>query len=267
MALNGIKTYFKEDAMNDLQIFKNEQFGEIRWVKVGSKDYAVGIDVAKALGYKHPSKAIIDHCKGVTKSVIPSNGGMQETNVITEGDIYRLTAKSELPGAAKFESWIFDEVLPSIRKHGTYMTDTTIEKALMDPDFLIKLATNLKEEKSKRIEAEKKIELQQPKVVFADAVSASHTSILVGDLAKILKQNGIDVGANRLFERLRKEGYLIRRKGTDYNMPTQRSMELGLFQVKETSIVHCDGHVSISKTSKVTGKGQVYFVNKFKEVI
>lgn len=251
--------------MNDLQVFSNEQFGVIRWVKVNEKDFAVGIDIARSLGYKNPNDAITRHCKGCVKHVVPTNSGEQQMNLISEGDIYRLTAKSELPGAEKFESWIFDEILPSIRKHGAYMTDNTIEKALTDPDFLIKLATNLKEEKSKRLEAEKKIELQQPKVVFADAVSASHTSILVGDLAKLLKQNGIDTGANRLFERLRKEGYLIRRKGSDYNMPTQSSMELKLFEIKETSIAHSDGHVSISKTSKVTGKGQIYFINKFKE--
>ena len=253
--------------MNNLTIFKNEQFGEIRWIKVNEKDYAVGIDIAKSLGYKNPNDAIARHCKGYVKHAVPTNSGEQQMNCISEGDIYRLTAKSELPGAEKFESWVFDEILPTIRKHGAYMTDNTIEKALMDPDFLIKLATNLKEEKFKRLEAENKIELQQPKVIFADAVSVSHTSILVGDLAKILKQNGIDVGANRLFEKLRTEGYLIRRKGTDYNMPTQKSMELKLFQVKETAITHSDGHVTISKTTKINGKGQIYFINKFRESI
>lgn len=255
--------------MNDLQIFKNEQFGEIRAIEINNKTYLGATDSAKALGYTNPNKAINDHCKkdGVTiREVIDSMGRTQHMNFITEGNLYRLISKSQLPGAEKFESWVFDEILPSIRKHGAYMTDDTIEKALTDPDFLIKLATNLKEEKSKRIAAEKKIELQQPKVVFADAVSASHTSILVGDLAKLLKQNGFDVGANRLFKKLRMMGYLICRKGTDYNMPTQRSMELGLFEIKETAISHSDGHVSISKTPKVTGKGQIYFVNKFKEL-
>jgi anti-repressor protein len=146
------------------------------------------------------------------------------------------------------------------------MTESAIKKALNDPDFIIRLATNLKEEKFKRIEAENKIELNKPKVIFADAVSVSHTSILVGELAKLLKQNGIDIGQNRLFEKLRTEGYLIRRVGNDYNMPTQKSMELKLFQVKETAITHSDGHVTISKTTKVNGKGQIYFVNKFREI-
>lgn len=251
--------------MNDLQVFKNEQFGEIRIIKKNNEPWFVARDICRNLGINNTTMAVqrLDSDeKGVNS--IDTLGGNQEMFIISESGLYSLVLSSKKPEAKQFKKWVTSEVLPSIRKHGAYMTDNTIEKALMDPDFLIKLATNLKEEKSKRIEAEKKIELQQPKVVFADAVSASHTSILVGDLAKILKQNGIDVGANRLFERLRIEGYLIRRKGTDYNMPTQRSMQLGLFQVKETSIVHGDGHVSISKTSKVTGKGQIYFINKYK---
>ena len=145
------------------------------------------------------------------------------------------------------------------------MTPEVIERTLSDPDFIIKLATQLKEERQARIEAEKKIELDRPKVVFAEAVTASKTSILVGELAKLLRQNGIDIGQNRLFEWLRQNGYLIKRRGTDYNMPTQYSMELGLFEVKETTITHSDGHISICKTPKVTGRGQIYFINKFKE--
>ena len=145
------------------------------------------------------------------------------------------------------------------------MTPQKIEEMLLNPDTIIQLATTLKQEQQARQRAEKQIEEQKPKVLFADAVTASHTSILVGELAKLLRQNGIDTGQNRLFEWLRNNGYLIRRKGTDYNMPTQYSMDLGLFEVKETSITHSDGHVSVSKTPKVTGKGQVYFINKFKE--
>ncbi|MPM42980.1 hypothetical protein SDC9_89652 [bioreactor metagenome] len=138
-----------------------------------------------------------------------------------------------------------------------------VDELLDNPDLLIATATKLKEEREKRIVAEKQIEEQKPKVLFADAVSASHTSILVGDLAKIIKQNGVDIGANRLFEWLRREGYLIKRKGADYNMPTQKSMELGLFEIKETSITHSDGHIIVNKTPKVTGKGQLYFINLF----
>lgn len=158
---------------------------------------------------------------------------------------------------------MFDEVLPSIRQHGAYMTENTLEKALTSPDFLIQLATKLKEEQEARALAEAQIEKDKPKVIFSDAVSASNTSILIGDLAKLLKQNGIQTGAKRLFAWMRDNGYLIKRIGSDYNSPTQKAMELGLFEVKETSVSHSDGHISISKTTKVSGKGQQYFINKF----
>lgn len=178
---------------------------------------------------------------------------------IPEGDLYRLITHSELPSAEKFESWVFDEVLPSIRKHGMYATD----ELLNDPDLLISVAQELKKEKELRRELQEKVEQDKPKTLFADAVSTSSTSILIGELAKILKQNGYDTGEKRLFAWLRDNGYLIRRKGTDYNAPTQKSMELGLFEVKETAITHSDGHVTVNKTTKVTGKGQQYFIDKF----
>lgn len=249
--------------MNELKIFKNPEFGQVRSVVIEGKVYFVASDIAKSLGYTNPSKAINDHCKGVTKRYIPTNGGDQQMNVIPEGDIYRLAAKSELPGAEKFESWIFDEILPTIRKHGGYLLPEKVEEVLLNPDTIIHLATQLKREREERSLLAEKIEKDKPKVVFADAVSVSKSSILVGELAKILKQNGVDTGQNRLFDWLRNNDYLIKRKGTDYNMPTQKSMELGIFEIKETSITHSDGHVSISKTPKVTGKGQIYFINKF----
>lgn len=140
--------------MNELQVFKNEQFGQIRWTKVNGKDYAVAIDIAKALGYKDPNSAVTRHCKGSVKHLVPTNSGEQMMNIIPEGDIYRLTAKSELPTAEKFESWIFDEVLPSIRKNGAYLTDEKIDEILSDPDTIIKLATQLKLERQKRKEIE-----------------------------------------------------------------------------------------------------------------
>lgn len=252
--------------MNDLQVFKNDLFQVSIKLENGQTVFDAET-VAKSLGLTTVARSGNDCVRwSRVNEYLKVSPQVGKGDFIPEAAVYKLAFKASNEVAEKFQDWLAIDVLPSIRKHGAYMTDNTIEKALTDPDFLIKLATNLKDEKLKRLEAEKKIELQQPKVVFADAVSTSNTSILVGDLAKILKQNGIDVGANRLFERLRKEGYLIRRKGTDYNMPTQRSMELELFQVKETSIVHADGHVSISKTSKVTGKGQIYFVNKFKEL-
>lgn len=152
-------------------------------------------------------------------------------------------------------------MLPTIRKHGMYATD----ELLNNPDFAIEVLKQLKQEREEKQKYIKEIEEQKPKVIFADSVTASHTSILVGELAKILKQNGIDIGQNRLFQKLRDLGYLISRNGTDFNMPTQKSMNLGLFEIKETSVTHADGHISISKTPKITGKGQVYFINKFNE--
>lgn len=251
--------------MNDLQIFKNEQFGEVRTIIKEGQPWFVAKDISNILGYSETNRMTsrLDEDESISTKL---EGMNMNSTLINESGLYNAVLGSNKLQAKQFKKWVTSEVLPTIRKHGAYMTDHTIEKALMDPDFLIKLATNLKEEKFKRLEAENKIELNKPKVVFADAVSVSHTSILVGDLAKILKQNGIDIGANRLFERLRTEGYLIRRKGSDYNMPTQKSMELKLFEVKETAITHSDGHVTISKTTKINGKGQIYFVNKFKEI-
>ena len=249
-----------------VKVFQNDKFGNIRVVLISGKEHFCASDVAKALGYTNASKAVNDHCRYLTKRYIPhpqnENKELQVT-FIPEGDLYRLIAHSKLPSAEQFESWVFDEVLPSIRQHGAYMTEDTLEKALTSPDFLIKLATNLKEEQEARRKAELKIEQDKPKVIFADAVSTSKTSILIGELAKILKQNGVNTGEKRLFKQLRNDGYLIKRKGTDYNSPTQKAMELGLFEVKETCVTHSDGHTTVNKTTKVTGRGQQYFINKF----
>ncbi|MEK5477554.1 phage antirepressor KilAC domain-containing protein [Paenibacillus sp. FSL R5-0407] len=258
--------------MNKPQIFNHQLFGEIRAVELDGKPHFVGVDIARVLEYSNPSKAIIDHCKGVSKLGIPSSGGNQETNVIPEGDVYRLIVKaadqSRNPTirekAEQFEKWLFDEVLPTIRQHGAYMTPAKIEEVLLNPDTIIDLAQRLKQSNEERAKLASKIESDRPKVLFADAVTASRTSILVGELAKIIKQNGVDIGQNRLFAWLRGNGFLISRKGTDYNMPTQRSMEMGLFEIKETTINHSDGHITVNKTPKVTGKGQMYFINKFK---
>lgn len=182
---------------------------------------------------------------------------------IPENIFYRLAMKAKNEAAEAFQAKIADEVIPSIRKHGAYMTPETLEKAILSPDYLLKVVTALKDETDKRKALESKVEQDAPKVLFADAVSASRTSILVGELAKLLKQNGVDIGQNRLFAYLRENGYLIRRNGNDFNMPTQRSMDLGLFEIKETVIAHADGHTSTNKTPKVTGKGQQYFINLF----
>lgn len=248
---------------NELQIFNNPEFGEIRTLDESGAVLFCGSDVAKALGYTNPSKALSDHCKGVTKRYAPTKSGTQEMSFIPESDLYRLVFGSKLPSAEKFTDWVTREILPSVRRHGAYMTPEVIERTLTDPDYIIQLATTLKEERQKRKALEAQAEADKPKVLFADSVASSQTSILVGELAKLLRQNGVDIGGTRLFRWLRENGYLIRRSGSDYNMPTQRSMELGLFKIKETAITHADGTVTVSKTVKVTPKAQIYFVNKF----
>lgn len=182
---------------------------------------------------------------------------------IPENIFYRLAMKAKNETAERFQALVADEIIPSIRKHGAYMTPQKIEEVLLNPDTIIKLATELKAEQKKRVALESKVEQDKPLVAFANSVSVAKTSILVGELAKLLKQNGVDMGQNRLFAWMRENGYLISRKGTDYNMPTQRSMEMKPFEIKETTISHGDGHTSISKTPKVTGKGQIYFINLF----
>lgn len=182
---------------------------------------------------------------------------------IPENIFYRLAMKAKNETAERFQALVADEIIPSIRKHGAYMTPQKIEEVLLNPDTIIQLATNLKTEREKRMELERQAEKDKPLVAFANSVSVAKTSILVGELAKLLKQNGIEMGQNRLFTWMRENGYLISRKGTDYNMPTQRSMEMELFEIKETTISHGDGHTSISKTPKVTGRGQIYFINLF----
>lgn len=251
--------------MTDLQIFKNPEFGAIRTIEKDGEPWFVGKDVAAALGYEKPTDAVRKHVdvedRGISKMETPS--GAQETTIINESGLYSLVLSSKLPTAKKFKRWVTSEVIPSIRKHGAYMTPDKLEEVLLKPDTLIQLAQNLKAEQEKRRALEVKMEEQKPKVLFAESVEVAKTSILIGELAKLLKQNGINIGQNRLFEWLRNNGYLIRRQGSDYNMPTQRAMEMGLFEIKETTITHSDGHIHISKTPKVTGKGQVYFVNLF----
>ena len=166
--------------------------------------------------------------------------------------------RSKLPSAEKFEEWVVGEVLPSIRKHGAYMTEQTVEKALTSPDFLIQLATNLKKEQEARMKAEATLAEQKPKVLFADTVSGSKTSILVGQLARLVKQKGLDIGQNRLFKWLRDKGYLMKNK----NEPTQRSMDLKVMEVKERTVNNPDGSTRITRTPMITGKGQIYFVDR-----
>ena len=250
---------------NKFEVYSNVEFGAVRTLTIDNEPYFVGKDVATILGYSNSSKAIADHVdeedklNNETLSSLGQRGGW----LINESGLYSLILSSKLPTAKKFKRWVTAEVLPSIRKHGAYMTPDTLEKALYNPDFLIRLATELKDTQAHVKHLETKIDNDKPKVIFADAVSTSKSSILVGELAKIIKQNGVNIGQNRLFAWLRDNGYLIKRKGTDYNMPTQYSMDLQLFEVKETEVTHADGHITVSKTPKVTGKGQQYFINKF----
>lgn len=247
--------------MNDLQIFKNKEFGEIRTVTIDSEPWFVGKDVAAALGYSNPQKAVRGHVseedRGVNEMDTPS--GKQSLVIINESGLYSLILSSKLESAKKFKHWVTSEVLPSIRKHGMYAVDDLLN----NPDMAIKAFTALKEERDKNKLLQEDVKRMKPKEIFADAVSTSHTSILIGDLAKILKQNGIQTGQKRLFEWMRENGFLIKRNGADRNMPTQRAMEQGLFEVKESTVNNPDGSVRINRTTKVTGKGQQYFINKF----
>lgn len=245
--------------MNDLKIFENKEFGEIRTVIKDGEPWFVGKDVAEILGYTNPQKAVREHVddddRGVNEMDTP--GKVQSVVVINESGLYSLIISSKLPNAKKFKKWVTSEVLPSIRKNGGYIAgqDTMSDDELM--------ARALQVAQNKILERDKQIETMKPKAIFADAVAASHTSILIGDLAKLISQNGVSIGQKRLFKWLRDNGYLIKREGSDRNMPTQRSMEMKLFEVKESTISNPDGSIRITRTPKVTGKGQQYFVNKF----
>ena len=216
-------------------------------------------DVAEWIEHSKPSIMVdtVDEDEKLRETIFTS-GQNREVWFLTENGLYEVLMQSRKPLAKEFKKKV-KEILKTIRKHGLYATD----QLLNNPDFAIAAFQALKEERARKQALEAQIEADKPKVLFADAVSASHTSILVGELAKLISQNGYKIGANRLFAWMRENGYLIKRKGSDWNMPTQRSMDLKLFEIKETNIQHADGHISINKTSKVTGKGQQYFINKF----
>lgn len=249
----------------EITFFSNQEFGVIRAVEIDGEPWFVGKDVAEQLGYTDTAQAVRKHIDDEDKGVVDltTPGGIQRTTIINESGLYSLVLSSKLPRAKAFKRWVTSEVIPSIRKHGAYMTLETAEQMLNNPDFMIRLLQELKSEQEQRRELERQKKEDAPKVLFADAVKTSRTSILVGELAKILKQNGVETGQTRLFSWLRDNGFLIKRKGSDYNMPTQKAMEAGLFEIKETAVTHADGHVSVNRTPKVTGKGQLYFVERF----
>ena len=248
--------------MSNIQIF-NYNSVEVRTIQNDGEPWFVLKDVCNVLhiGNSRDVVARLDQDeKGVGQ--IDTLGGKQEMTIINESGLYNVILRSDKPEAKPFRKWVTSEVLPTIRRHGMYATPDTVEKMLADPDTTIKLLETIKQERAARLALEAQAEADKPKVLFADAVSASHSSILVGDLAKLLRQNGVEIGQNRLFSFLREKGYLCSH-GERYNLPTQRSMDRGWFQVKETTINQPDGSIRITRTVKVTGKGQQYFINLF----
>lgn len=247
--------------MNDLQLF-NFNGNQVRTVLIENEPYFVGKDVADILGYERSDNAIRNRVDTEDKLThhISASGQRRNMYIINESGLYSLILSSKLPAAKEFKRWVTKEVLPSIRKNGAYLTDQKAFDVTHNPnalgDLLLQAGEQLKQK-------DLQITEMKPKALFADAVAVSHSSILIGELAKIMKQNGVNIGQNRLFEWMRVNGYLISGNRSDKNMPTQKSLELGLFKIKETVINHSDGHTTINKTPKVTGKGQQYFINKF----
>ena len=249
--------------MSNIQIF-NYNSVEVRTIQNDGEPWFVLRDVCNVLGLGTPARVAerLDPDEVSQTHITDSMGRQQEMTIINESGLYNVILRSDKPEAKPFRKWVTSEVLPTIRRHGLYATPDTVEKMLADPDTTIKLLETIKQERAARMALEAKAEADKPKVLFADAVSASHTSILVGDLAKLLRQNGVEIGQNRLFSFLREKGYLCS-QGERYNLPTQRSMDRGWFQVKETTINQPNGSVRITRTVKVTGKGQQYFINLF----
>ncbi|UVX32727.1 MAG: antirepressor protein KilAC domain [Bacteriophage sp.] len=251
--------------MNELQIFNSPEFGDIRTVTIDNETYFVGKDVATALGYANPKNAVPTHVSEEDKlsTQIEYAGQRREVTVINESGLYALIFGSKLESAKRFKHWVTSEVLPAIHHNGGYIMG---QENLSDSELMAKailVAQKTIEHKNQIIEQQKaKIEADRPKTIFADAVSTSHTSILIGDLAKLICQNGVQTGQKRLFQWMRENGYLMK-TGASYNMPMQRYIEQGLFEVKESSVQNPDGSVRVTRTTKVTGKGQLYFINKF----
>lgn len=257
---NYSKGRIRKQKMNKLQIFKNEEFGEVRTTEINNKPYVCLVDICKILGVGNASqlKARLNLDGVITDEVIDNLGRKQIATFVNESNLYKVIFQSRKPEAERFTEWVTSEVLPSIRKTGMYAADDLLE----NPDLAIKAFQQLKKEREMRKMLEEKVEEQKPKVLFANSVETSESSILIGDLAKLIKQNGHDIGQKRLFKWLRENGYLIK-SGESKNMPTQKAMDLKVFEVKERTINNANGCVRLIKTTKVTGKGQIYFVNLF----
>lgn len=249
--------------MNEIQTFDFDGSG-IRTLTIGDEPYFVGKDVAQVLGYKDTTNAMKAHVdlEDSRGWQITTPSGIQTMKVINESGLYSLILGSKLPEAKRFKRWVTSEVLPALRKHGVYANAQTAEKLISDPDFLIRTFQALKEEREARRQLELQNAQMKPKALFAEAVETSSTSILIGDMAKLLRQNGVEVGQRRLFDWLRTNGWLMK-TGESRNMPTQKAMEKGYFEIRERTISNPDGSVRITKTTKVTGKGQVWLTNEF----
>lgn len=247
--------------MSEVQIFQNQQFGSVRTVVLNKEPWFVAADVCRALEHSNVTVAL-DRLDEDEKAKLNLGLPGGATGCVNEPGLYSLVLGSRKPEAKAFKRWVTHEIIPTIRKHGMYATPEMAERMLNDPDVMIRVLQELKTEREQRKTLEQKVEQDKPKVLFSDAVSTAHNSILIGDLAKLIRQNGVEVGQKRLFEMLRQDGYLISR-GASRNMPSQRSMEMGLMEIKESTVASPDGHIRVTKTTKITGKGQVYFINRY----
>lgn len=259
--------------MNGIQIFENPEFGKVRALTIDGEPWFVGRDVAAVLGYAKPENALAAHVDNEDKNTTLIQGGNRGNptmTIINESGLYALILSSKLPKAREFKRWVTSEVLPSIRSHGAYLTPETLEAALLNPDTLIKLATELKSEREARLALaadnaalSAQIALDAPKVRYADAVSGAAGGMLIREFCKFLKGNGKDIGEKRMFTDLRARGFLIKAKGRDYNKPTQRAMDMGLFTIRETAVEKPSGRVDTYTTPLLTGKGRQYFADLY----
>ena len=247
---------------NTLHVFTNTQFGQVRTIIQNDEPWFIGKDVAEILGYSNTRDALSKHVDEEDKNTVAIRDGISGNPnqvVINESGLYSLVFASKLPSAKQFKHWVTSDVLPTLRKHQVYATPEMAEKIIQDPDTIIRILQEIKSEREKRIAAEEKNRADAPKVLFADSVAQAESDILIGELAKLLKQNGVKTGQNRLYDQLRKDGYIMKNS----TIPTQRAMEAGLFRVIERTIAQPNGTTRITATTKVTGKGQIYFVNKY----
>jgi len=256
--------------MNDIQVFNNEQFGAIRTAGTAQEPIFCAADICRALGYNNGRDAISRHCDegDVVKHDTPTKSGVQNMTFVTESGLYSLIFGSKLESAKQFKKWVTSDVLPSIRKHGMYATEATVESMLNDPENAILMLQAYQKERKERMAAQQQVEKleaqaieDKPKIIYADAVKGSTSSCLIGELAKMIAQNGYPIGEKRLFQWLRDHHYLCA-YGERFNQPYQQYIEQGLFTMKQ-NVFSVDGEMRTRNTTKVTGKGQIYFINKF----